>query len=678
MVKRYVDYYVGLYNALLLDATYARPTLGSEFARDSIRLRRLIDQRGLPFLMVDLPAMGKHLDRCLAEGKYKLSGLPGSRRYSNRTPIPKLFRGLYLLIFDEDGTLKEDFDYEAVFLLRQFLYCAKKATVDCSAESEALEIQAFIDTDGLLPEPDPWWVEERCTENSLPFAGFSASLRYVQRSGQLPWSPGVLPEGRISANALDQSLLAMLDRIACMVTSALGPYRPEEWKFKHGPGVVSDVKPDQDRYRFELWPDRLEDVFPRADVAYCNYAWWADDAQGKMRTKELPHSRLIAVPKTLKKPRLIAAEPSAHMFCQQNIWHYFRVRCADTWLGDFVRFTDQSQNQELCLRGSLDGSLATIDLSAASDRVSCLCVGNMFRSNEGLLHALRSTRTHFCELPLEDSEGKRIKLELRKYSTMGNATTFPVESLIFLSIAIAACLVDELASNQRTLTERVRQLAGSVSVFGDDLIVPRDKVGLVVRLLTLLDFKVNNDKSFWTGRFRESCGVDAFGGHEITPVYASKPFDNSPESYAAAIDISNNLYRRFLVHAANYVQSTVGRIKFPVVPIDSGVVGFQSFVTPSLDLLKGRWHQGLQERQIRVPSFHTSNEVLPPADFNTCLLQYFTEEPDPFTMWTSGIRTRPVLKIKHRWVSATQYPTRTEGCYSAEETVVKLGAKINS
>jgi hypothetical protein len=261
---------------------------------------------------------------------------------------------------------------------------------------------------------------------------------------------------------------------------------------------------------------------------------------------------------------------------------------------------------------------------------------------------------------------------------MGNATTFPVESLIFLSIAIAACLVDELASNQRTLTERVRQLAGSVSVFGDDLIVPRDKVGLVVRLLTLLDFKVNNDKSFWTGRFRESCGVDAFGGHEITPVYASKPFDNSPESYAAAIDISNNLYRRFLVHAANYVQSTVGRIKFPVVPIDSGVVGFQSFVTPSLDLLKGRWHQGLQERQIRVPSFHTSNEVLPPADFNTCLLQYFTEEPDPFTMWTSGIRTRPVLKIKHRWVSATQYPTRTEGCYSAEETVVKLGAKINS
>lgn len=104
------------------------------------------------------------------------------------------------------------------------------------------------------------------------------------------------------------------------------------------------------------------------------------------------------------------------------------TRVAHTWLSDFIRFRDQSQNQEMCLRGSKDGSLATIDLSAASDRVSCLCVGNVFRGNEALLRALRSTRTQKVEL-LKNGPIRSLNM----YSTMGNATTFPVESLIFLA-----------------------------------------------------------------------------------------------------------------------------------------------------------------------------------------------------------------------------------------------------
>jgi hypothetical protein len=126
MVKRYVDFYEGLYTALLKDVQYSHPTLGVELARDGVRLRNLVDKRGLPTFTVDLPAMGKHLDRCLAEGEYKLSGLPGSRRFSKRTPIPKLFRGLYLLIFDEDGTLKEDANVEAISLCANYFIAQRK------------------------------------------------------------------------------------------------------------------------------------------------------------------------------------------------------------------------------------------------------------------------------------------------------------------------------------------------------------------------------------------------------------------------------------------------------------------------------------------------------------------------------------------------------------------------
>jgi hypothetical protein len=656
MVKRYVDFYTGLYTALLKDVQYSHPTIGEELARDGVRLRNLVDKRGLPTFTVDLPAMGKHLDRCLAEGEYKLSGLPGSRRFSKRTPIPKLFRGLYLLIFDEDGTLKEDANVEAIAALRQLLYCAKKASISCSPEATINEVRSFCETDDLLPQPGPWWTEEAAQGNlSLPFQGFSSELWYLRKCGQLSTFQDSATKAEIAHREVreDQSLLAMLDRIVSIVTSTLGPYRSDQWRFKHGPGAVSEKGKYENRYRFEHWPDILEHEFPSADVAYSNYACWASDAPHRVRCVGLPHSRLIAVPKTVQKPRLIAAEPSANMFCQQNIRHYMYTRVAHTWLSDFIRFRDQSQNQEMCLRGSKDGSLATIDLSAASDRVSCLCVGNVFRGNEALLRALRSTRTQKVEL-LKNGPIRSLNM----YSTMGNATTFPVESLIFLSIAFAACLVDRRFYSHRALTESVKQLAGQVSVFGDDLIVPRDKVGKVVRLLTLLDFKVNDTKSFWTGRFRESCGVDAFGGTEVTPVYASTPFDGAPESYASCIDTSNNLYRKFWVNAANYVQSTVRGIKFPLVPIDSGVTGFQSFVNPPMAALKQRWSRDVQEVQIRVPVIRGRSETKPIRDY-TALLQFFTEEPAPYTPYKGGIKRRPELKVKHRWVSSTQYPSRT-------------------
>jgi hypothetical protein len=91
---------------------------------------------------------------------------------------------------------------------------------------------------------------------------------------------------------------------------------------------------------------------------------------------------------------------------------------------------------------------------------------------------------------------------------MGNGFTFELESLLFYSIAKA---VSELLD-----------LEGEVSIIGDDIIINSRGYTLLTEVLNQLGFVVNNEKSFWQGPFRESCGADWFNGNSIRPFYAKK------------------------------------------------------------------------------------------------------------------------------------------------------------
>lgn len=89
---------------------------------------------------------------------------------------------------------------------------------------------------------------------------------------------------------------------------------------------------------------------------------------------------------------------------------------------------------------------------------------------------------------------------------MGNATTFPVQSLVFWAICVAS--MQRLGFHQ----------PGAAFVFGDDIIIPAECVENVINDLESFGLLVNKEKSFWRGGFRESCGVDAFNGVNVTPV----------------------------------------------------------------------------------------------------------------------------------------------------------------
>lgn len=666
-LKSYVRDLLELYAAVLADAAYAYPNLVPSLSKDWDRLTMLARCRGVRFFTVDLPALAKHLERCLATGQYVATGLPGSHRMSRRAPIPDLFGGLYLLVFDASGRLKEDVDVSALFFLRQILLMAKRTELQCSDANTTIEVVDFLRTDDSLPSPSPYWASDR-SACAHTFSGFAAEHRYVSRMFRLS-KPGLQEEGEIPCSADGCHLLMMLDKVVDVIATTLGPYRPEEWKFKHGPGAVSDLSKGENKYAFANWTSDLDYVFPISDCGFHSHMEWVKQYERSGELKGVtPASRLIAVPKTFTKPRLIAAEPSEHMWCQQNVKHYMYDRCAGSWIARFVTFTDQKQNQRLALVGSRDGSLATVDLSAASDRVTCMCVENTFKRNPLLLDALRASRTRRCRIP-NLSEGDEMEIEVKKYSTMGNATTFPVETLVFLAVAITASLWSD--GHRDVTISKIRTLAGRVTVFGDDIIVPVKAFGALTLLLEVLDFKVNLAKTFAVGNFRESCGVDAFAGQNITPAYYKGIVSDEPESLVSRIEASNNFYQRLLVNAANQLASTLpGWLKPALVPTDSGVFGLKSFVRPRVPLdRRSRWNEQLQRTEYVINLPYGVVERTSITD-QSALLQYFTVRTEPFSCTTgigrawmhgepsqaqNGVVSATATKVRRRWVDVSAF-----------------------
>jgi len=637
MSKCHVEELSEVYVALFKDATSTFPALKAEFERDLNRLRVFVGDHGIPVFLEFMPAVGKHFDRCLSVGQYDLSGLPLTKRFSGRVLTPKFLGGLYLLVFHEDGRLREEPDVEAIFFIRQILFAAKKAVYPCSPDRVVDAVVDMVKTDAELPEPEQFWDATSPSELSQPhpYLGFGKSLLVKSRLELL------------SQETDDDAKLFLvnLDMVSRLITTTLGSYDPSEWRFKHGPGAIAERTGPTNKYCWENWSNVLDSEYPIADYGYHSYGSWAGVLGSECSIgSNLPMSRLVAVPKSYRGPRLIAAEPSEHQWCQQSLWHYFRVRTGRSWLSRFVQFQDQTLNQTLCSLGSVNGSLSTVDLSSASDRVTPHVVGQFFRSQDRLIRCLRATRTRFLSQDLT-SKCEPV-IALRKFSTMGSACTFPVQTLVFLGIAIASVLTKR--KNAPTL-ENVMSLAGQVAVFGDDIVIPTDSRELFVSALEVLYFKVNKDKSYWTGKFRESCGVDAYGGVTITPAYWRAPYDGKPESLAMTIAVSNNFYKKFLLNTSERIASALPH-GVPQVTMASGVNGCLTRMEPQNQSLRKRWNEGLQRSEIEVLSLIAKQDRSPTKD-DSGLFQYFTEQPEPTTKWTHGVAQRPVLRQKFRWVT---------------------------
>jgi hypothetical protein len=202
-------------------------------------------------------------------------------------------------------------------------------------------------------------------------------------------------------------------------------------------------------------------------------------------------------------------------------------------------------------------------------------------------------------------------------------------------------------------TKNIESLAGEVRVFGDDLIVPSDCGHLILGSLRYLGFKVNRNKTFGTGKFRESCGGEYYDGHDVTPVYLlTYPSRRRPESVISSVQTRNNFYRSGYWSLAEYLKLTVeseARVRLPTLAPDSGSFCWESYDGKMLRGLRSRFNGFLHIREYMVHVPH-GNVTCSPDRYGSRVLQFFTEAPSPLNKWVGGVRERPTLRLKRRWV----------------------------
>jgi hypothetical protein len=305
----------------------------------------------------------------------------------------------------------------------------------------------------------------------------------------------------------------------------------------------------------------LETAFLHA-VAHDDRTRWRDAEEIRKRhfgeITRVEGSRFSFVPKDDVKSRMIAIEPSLNMFYQLGLGRLLEERLI-TFFG--VDITSQPQiNREAARFGSVTDSLATLDLSDASDSLGLPMLSwALPKSTLDLLVALRSPRG------ILGSES----LELNMVSTMGNGFTFPLETVIFSAVVVSAiksCRFLPLRPCSQPDPQFIPpyKMGGYWGVFGDDLICHREVASRVIRLLTLLGFVVNRDKSFVEGVFRESCGRDFFKGHDVRGVYI-KSLD-SIESRYVAINSLNVWSAKTGIYLPNTVRRLVTSVPWLEVP----------------------------------------------------------------------------------------------------------------
>lgn len=376
--------------------------------RDEATLRRRFENQNNWFLEVSLPTLDDALLRGLSTGQ--LQPITGYGLQS-KTKLPKFLYGFWRLIFDEDGVLLASPNQTSIQAIRQVSRFCKKIKEVCNDDAVEAAFSGFIETDRALSQ-----------------------VRFTDR------------------------VLVLQEIAHRLFGRAIGKVFEEDLPYKHGPGAVADLLDGHERYSFSSVPDRLID---EVGMDVFKPFWW----QGEPLNQEIP-ARLVAVPKTATKPRLISIEPAYNMYVQQGI-HAVLQRELDK--NETCGYASREPNRRLAREGSISGQLATIDLSEASDRVHYGVLKAMFGFNPHFLRLIDACRTRVVTFP----DGR--SLLLNKFASMGSALTFPLESMYFNVLVFYAIMVQDRDFSNGAL-QRLRR-DRRIRIYGDDIIVPVEYVG---------------------------------------------------------------------------------------------------------------------------------------------------------------------------------------------------------
>jgi len=566
---------------------------GVSTERDLKEVMLRVEHEGESFLTITLPTFGKDLEKGLDQRRVDRQLFSGFARSKRSGELPLFLGGFLDLVFDRaSGRLLDEPSIDAIQAIRQITLMFAKVNLECSERRTRAAIEQFIQCEKDVREADQ--------------IRSQADVNQFVRVGQLLWA-------------------SVLQRVDEQVYS--GQIVP-----KHGPGVTADRLLGNQKYDQTEWTSRLETWFPFLDgfVAPSFRAYQDFHHVDILEPGAERPVRVITVPKTLKTPRVIAVEPTAMQYAQQAVAESLvsNLEGKDNPYRWIIGFSDQDPNRSMARKGSLTGNLATLDLSEASDRVSNQLVRALFDLWPHASGAVDACRSRKADVP-----GHGV-IRLAKFASMGSALCFPVEAMVFATIVL--CGIEDGLRRQMT-RKTIHGLAGQVRVYGDDIIVPADCAEAVVGKLEDFGLRVNTNKSFWTGRFRESCGKEYFAGEDVSIVRVREvPPTRRQDAPAliSTVSLRNQLYKagywKVVEYLDNFLSSLLtsskGQLLYPVVADTSAVLGRHSFLGYETQSYDPRLHSPLV-------TGYVVQAVIPPniLDGYGALLKFFLKRgDDPF------------------------------------------------
>ncbi|DAD52716.1 TPA_asm: RNA-directed RNA polymerase [ssRNA phage SRR7976310_14] len=549
----------------------------SEIERDIVEIRRRVHHEGLSFLTKTLPRLGKSVDLALGSGsKLQYQGF----KKAHGTELPRFSRTLFSLLFCSDGT--------------PWVYL------------ESVEPQSLCANEVGGPfGPGPREGIYPCRETMIMalkalrqvcFCFYKLKLPYTHDQEEKVITDFIQADADLSGiEDSFQAEEATLKVASRLVHRVLANARPESGIPRHGPGAVATGEAIHQKHQFSRYYTRLAAVFSYDDWFFYNQSHICDSYKELQSFEELEYgtAKVVLVPKDSRGPRLISCEPLEYQWVQQALKSVLVQTLESHRLTKgYVNFTDQEVNRRLALEGSTPPfRWVTLDMKEASDRVSLSLVKRLFPAR--WYEALYASRTPQTKLPC----GKIMPMN--KFAPMGSAVCFPVEALVFWALSVATLIT------KRNLP--LRQAVTKVYVYGDDIIVRQEDHLSIVDSLPKFGLMLNKGKCCTAGPFKESCGMDAFFGHPVTPLRISSVWSQrrSPSTLASYVAFSNAAWERGWYAVCHYLDTKIQEIWRSKIPVVSdrnpGVI---AFIRPDLWVktlnprVRTRWNIHLQRAEI--------------------------------------------------------------------------------
>jgi len=561
-----------LLECIYKDAT-SKCTADVSDKRDLLTIRSRVEHEGLSFLTITLPKFCDDFQQSIADGRIDSTRF---REFAKCGAIPAFLQGMLSQMFDyETG---EMYDNES-------LVGEDKTSHDCCADDWPTIVESVRQVCLTFKR-----VELSCT----PEREQAALARFVQTEQSFE-----------SFTLLEDDLRGFRDLSFMLWSDLVRAFTLTDAIPRHGPGATAERVSGNQKYNWQFWFDRLEPYFPLIDNGFplgtpCD-GGELDVVAVLTSTEEFP-VRVVTVPKTLKAPRTIAIEPACLQYVQQGIRDFFYRRIeSHEFTAGHVNFTDQTTNKRLALSSSIDGRYSTIDLSDASDRVPLELVKVMLASNQELLDCVLACRSEMAQMP----DGTLVG-PLRKFASMGSALCFPIEAMYFFTIVVKALLDEQKLSYTR---ENILKVSRDVYVYGDDIIVPTTNAVTVLDYLQKYNCKVNVDKTFFTGKFRESCGTDAFAGYEVTPTYLRRMRPKNrrmSKNIISWVSAANSFYLKGYWGTCEYLWKTLTAVcgNLPYTDEDCSGLGRKTYMRGYTSTQvwrnpkESRWNKKLQRLEV--------------------------------------------------------------------------------